>query len=408
MIKIHNFPASFGDTFLVCINEDGWEEVNILIDCGREFSTNAQKTLEKMGENKSHKIDRFIITHFDDDHIAGLYKFLQQNGRAENPNIIEIQQIWLNTFRHLQFFKRESEPIGPEEIERLELFKLSFPDPKTMGTEQEIGAKQAMLAGRLIYANGYSWNTDFAGEACTAFRSIQISENVRLHILTPTVENLKNIEAEFIKKLKSDFGLVPTNEDLFDDAFELYVKNGSLERKKERSVSYVHREISLENMPNIIKNADYYPDTASGNGSSVSFILETLTKRMLFLADAHAEDVIASLKKMFPDKQRPLIFDAIKVAHHGSFRNNKPELFTVIDSEKFIFSTNGKHQSHVHPDIETIAHIITRTRPEKVIKRTLYFNHDFVEKQEHLKAFQKDELRDFYNYEVSMVREIEV
>jgi len=407
MINIHNFPASFGDTFLVCINEGDFEEVNILIDCGKGFSTNAQKTLELMGKDRAHKIDRFIITHFDDDHIAGLYNFLKENGNSSAPKIIEIKQIWLNTFRHLQFSKRKVQPLAQDEIYRLDLFKLSYPNPPE-NNEVEIGAKQALAAGRLIFENEYDWNTDFDEQACTDSYSIKVAENVHLHILTPSLEKLKNIETDFIRELKSGFNLEPSTDDIFDDAYELYIKNGGKERKKEEPISSGLTDISAENISHIINGTPYDPDTSAGNGSSISFILETSTKKLLFLADAHAEDVIASLKMKFANSKQPLIFDAIKVAHHGSFRNNKPELLEIIDSDKFIFSTNGKHSSHIHPDIATIAHIITRPLPEKIRKRTLYFNHDFVEKQEHLKAFQTEDLCNLYNYKISMDKEIEV
>lgn len=406
MIEIHNFPASYGDTFLVCIKENGFEEVNILIDCGKGFSANAQKMLKTMGEDKLRKIDRFIITHFDDDHIAGLYGFLQENGEANKPQIIEIEQIWLNTFRHMQFTKRNIEPLSCEEIKRLEMFKLSFPNINFEREEGEIGAKQALLAGRLIYEKGYKWNTDFGGQACTAFRSIQIAENVRMHILTPTLEKLMDIESDFIQELEKHFDLFPNDDDVFDDAYELYLKNEGKEKKKEGTISLNEIDISVEKIPIILKNTVYDPDVRAGNGSSISFILETSTKRMLFLADAHAEDIINSLRIIFPDQSLPLFFDAIKVAHHGSFRNNKPELFELIDSDKYIFSTNGKHPSHVHPDIATIAHIINRPLLEYKSKRTLYFNHPFEEKQEHLNAFIGEELCNQFNYEVSMNKKI--
>lgn len=406
MINIHNLPASYGDTFLVQIDEENFKEVNILIDCGKGFSGAPLKTLRSLGTDGAHKIDRFIITHFDDDHIAGLANFITLNGKSADPQIIEIREIWMNTFRHMQFSKRSPVSLTDQEIRRLETFKQHFLIRNQERRERTIGADQALTAGRVIYENGYAWNDDFSGSACMTGRSIEVAKNVKLHILTPSVEKLEAIEADFINILASKYKLKPTNEAIFDDAFELYVKYSEVEKKPERPVSSSQPDISLETLPQLMNEADYEPDKRAGNGSSISFILETNNKSLLFLADAHAEDVIISLENLFPERQGILYFDAIKVAHHGSSRNNPAALFDLIDSDTFIFSTNGKHPAHVHPDVETIAYIISRDLPAGVEKRTLYFNHPFEEKQEHLEAFNDDKLKDRYHYQVNMETEI--
>ncbi|RQO74425.1 hypothetical protein DBR43_03250 [Pedobacter sp. KBW06] len=406
MITIHNFPASYGDTFLVQINDQGFQEVNILIDCGKGFAGKPQETLAKLGEHNAHRIDRFIITHFDDDHIAGLSSFITQNGKSASPNIIQIEEIWMNTFRHLQFSKRNPEVLNVEETKRLETFIRNFSIQNRERREQTIGAEQALTAGKIIYENGYVWNADFSGEACMAGRSIKVTENVKIHILTPSVEKLKAIESDFVAKLKTNHNLEPTQEDIFDDAYELFVKYGETEKKTEKPISAAHPVISRETLTGIVKDFEYDPDTRPGNGSSISFVLETKEKNILFLADAHAEDVITSLENLFPERKGPLYFDAIKVAHHGSARNNPPALFDLIDSSIFIFSTNGKHPAHVHPDVETITHIISRPLPGKTERRTLYFNHEFEGKQGHLKAFDDDTLKEHYHYELDMETEI--
>ncbi|KEQ31651.1 hypothetical protein N180_15550 [Pedobacter antarcticus 4BY] len=408
MIIIHNFPASYGDTFIIEIQDATFDAVNILVDCGKGFKSGAQKYLEKMGLDRAHKIDRFIITHFDDDHIAGAYNFLKENGDPLNPSIIEIKQIWLNTFRHLQFKKRKPGQLSATETNKLNLFKSAFPSVSESQEESEIGAAQALLAGQIIFEKGYDWNTDFGGQACIAPTKITIAENVTLHLLTPSVEKLEAIETFFINKLNDDFGLNPTQEDIFDDAFELFLKSNERLKMEEIEISAGTSEISVERIDQLVKTAEYTPDLSPGNGSSISFIIETSHRKLLFLADAHAEDVIQALEKIFTECKRPIHFDAIKIAHHGSFRNNKPELFKLIDSDKFIFSTNGKHPKHIHPDVETIAHIVSRPLPSCFSVRTLYFNHSFVEKQVHLAALEKKELQDKFNYKISMEREISI
>lgn len=79
------------------------------------------RLMELKKENQC--IDLLIITHIDEDHIEGAIEFLRENGIAENPNIIEIKEIWYNSYRHMQFEKVSS--ISRVEKNCLEEIKLS-------------------------------------------------------------------------------------------------------------------------------------------------------------------------------------------------------------------------------------------------------------------------------------------
>lgn len=402
MITIYNFKASFGDTFFVEIKDSESNETNILIDCGKGFQRDGLLFLKEFNKKKNKKIDRFIITHYDDDHIAGAYSFLTENGVSEAPNIIQIEQVWLNTFRHLQFSKRSATPVSEDNLQKINLFKAAYTNNIPTGEEGEIGSAQALSLGRLVYGHKYVWNADFSGLACVGGQQVTLSNKEVITILTPTIEKLRALETEFIAKLKAVHGLIPNDEQHFDDAYELYTKAINLENREESQISNVNRELTVELLREMPGKANYVRDESVGNGSSISFILEADGKRLLFLADAHAEDVITALGRFSGGK--PLVFDAIKVAHHGSFRNNKPELFDLIDSSKFIFSTNGKHPSHVHPDIETIASIITRPLSENVEQRMLYFNYDLP----HLAKLDNPLLKQEFRFDISLEREITI
>src|SRR5699024_6002546 len=112
-------------------------------------------------------------------------------------------------------------------------------------------------------------------------------------------------------------------------------------------------------------------------------------KKMLFLADSHPGLILHSLNEY--QKEGIIIFDLIKVSHHGSFGNTNREWLNKIDSERFLISTNG--QKNNHPDKETIAHIITR----KVdFHRKLYFNYITT----HSKYFDRKDWMEKYNYSI--------
>lgn len=65
-------------------------------------------------------------------------------------------------------------------------------------------------------------------------------------------------------------------------------------------------------------------------------------------------------------------FDVVKVSHHGSKHNTSVSLLKLINSKKYLFSTNGKGKNFSHPDIETIYRIITT---DNTLDKELIFNY---------------------------------
>ena len=399
MIKINMFQAGYGDSLLVQVEKEGNATVNLMIDCGLFYKNNILPNLKRL--LKDQTINRFIITHYDKDHIQSASKFLEDNGSYKDENIAQIEQIWLNTFKYLQFSKRNTEELSSEETNRVISYISEASSESNLEiNEGDIGAKQATTLGANILEKKYPWNID-ADEKAICIENLQevnITEDVKLYLLTPNKKRLQNLESEFLSKL-SEMGLNPNTEVIFDDAFELYNLNLKKKISNEGNISSSSiPEINSRSIKILSKGKGYEKDTSFGNGSSISFILETEDKKILFLADAFAEDIIEELKKRYSDSSRhPIFFDAIKISHHGSFKNNSPELFKIIDSGFFLFSTNGNHPcGHKHPDVETIASIINRDLPKKILKRNLIFNYEL----EHLKDFNDEELKRDFKYEI--------
>ncbi|AAP85917.1 conserved hypothetical protein (plasmid) [Cupriavidus necator H16] len=117
-------------------------------------------------------------------------------------------------------------------------------------------------------------------------------------------------------------------------------------------------------------NEVYVPDISPTNGSSIATLIESEGKRLLFLGDAWAEDVVVELKRLHGDG-RPQLFDAIKVSHHGSIHNTSVDLLSLIDAPIFLVSTNGS--IHHHPDYEVLAEIVDRPA---TFERKIYFNYE--------------------------------
>jgi beta-lactamase superfamily II metal-dependent hydrolase len=396
------FQSGYGDSLLVQIDTKSNGNTNILIDCGFKYKDILEKLKNLLGDHST--LDRFIITHYDADHIQGAITLIKENGLSILPKNFNIEQIWLNSYRHLQFFEKEDSEITPVISRRVE----SYLAAKVIHNTIREGAVSALQASRLaseIFKNGYLWNSDANGKAICIenIESFNINPEVKIRLLSPNENKLKDLEESFITDL-SKKRLKPKSGDLFDDAFELYAQSiENIIDIVEGPVSANNIKIDSEVIKTLSIGENYTKDSTKGNGSSIAFVLEFENKRVLFLGDAHAELVIESLKSIYGDTGS-IFFDAIKVSHHGSFNNNGPELYKLIDSDKFLFSTNGKHPSHKHPDLSTICCVINRPLMFGVKNRQLIFNYEL----EHLNGFRNEALQQEFNYSIICCEEVAV
>ena len=117
-------------------------------------------------------------------------------------------------------------------------------------------------------------------------------------------------------------------------------------------------------------------DTSIANGSSIAFIAEADGKAMLFLGDTHDETVLKTLSSMGYSATSKLSVELIKVSHHGSKYNTSPEFLSLINTKRYLISTDGSR--HGLPDKRTIARILASSEQGivlfnygEVIKRML-------------------------------------
>ena len=182
-------------------------------------------------------------------------------------------------------------------------------------------------------------------------------------MIGPKAERLEELRALWLREVrKLGYGGSSQSSDLLDDAYEMWCASAPPPSAPLANPIAARGNLRLADV--------YTPDTSISNGSSIAFVMSAGTTRILFLGDAWAEDVVAKLKAVQPSAA-PLIFDAIKVSHHGSLRNTSVELLTVADSPCFLISSDGSR--HGHPDFEVLAEIVDRPAP---FERQLFFNYE--------------------------------
>ena len=344
-MKIIILPALNGDCILVEFQPSHY----ILIDGGYvdTYENYLFPTLKEL-EAQGGKLDVVVVTHIDGDHISGIIRLLE-----DMP--IGIGEIWYNGYRHIQSVAVTSEE--KETFVHRSIWKESQSEEC-----KPISAKQGCTLSALIARNEIPWNTPGKGNTIMAPMSFTLGDAI-IHVLSPNNEDIGALESFWKKRLIKD-GLLKKahSEEYWDDAYEFSLSKdmpGFHFQEKKVSKSYDLLKLCKE---------VYKPDGSATNGSSISFVLETKRKRLLFLGDSHAETVAASLRLLYGEVNAPYKFDVVKLSHHGSYNNNSPELLNLIATNKWLVSTNG--DKYNHPDMPTLAHIITSRVDNK-----LYFNY---------------------------------
>lgn len=361
------YPAKNGDAFLLSS-----DKTNILIDGGyaSTFNQHISDDLKAIG-SKNESLELVITTHIDSDHIGGLIKFLSLNGSSTQPTIVPIKNIWHNSLRSLT---TQNVSIDLEKNSRLLQSINERGHPKlesdTDSNAEEISARQGSTLASLLHSGGYLWN----GGNGTTNISIEKIEYFSIpggiiRLLSPSQEILDNLLDDWKSELRryGYKGPIASGE-LIDDAFEFMLEHCAEDQEKRPTIISSGIFESLDDI--------YEQDDSPTNRSSIATIIELDGVRILMLADAWAEDIIQSLKKL-QDEGHSMMFDAIKISHHGSYRNTSPELLNLIDSPIYLISSDGKR--HGHPDIEPLIAIIDR--PSK-FSRTLYFNYSTATSKE--------------------------
>lgn len=342
-MEIKFLKAFNGDAILISFNDNG-ETRNILIDGGMP-ATYVQKgkngkleygelkeTVDKIREN-NEKIDLLVLTHVDDDHIGGVLKWFENDKEAYKI----IGQVWFNSGRLI------SEYFDEQEIaENL----LEIPDESTLTS---IG--QGVKFEDYIEENGI-WDRSIV-VALEYFDYL----GIKFKILSPSPDKLKLLLGKWEKE-----------------------KPESLDTSADKN------DYELTLSEHIAKDK-FKEDPAIHNGSSIAFIMTYEKKNFVFLADAHPTVVVNSLKTFGYSKEKPLKAELVKISHHGSKANNNIEMLELINSSKYVISTNG--DKHAHPNKQFLARLASVNDNCEV-----YFNYPEQINQ----IFSKKDYEDFPNF----------
>lgn len=351
------YPAGNGDAFLISAVES-----NVLIDAGYantfdDYITHDLHDLSRRGE----RLDLVIASHIDADHISGLIRFLSLNGSSESPQLIPIGGIWHNSLRGLSS-KNQAEISASDRDILNAIRQRGHRHPVIRQDADEISARQGCSLASLIHKGGYKWNLDDGTRSITVDGTTLSLPGGTVYVIGPRQERL-NVLLKWWKRRLLQMGYTgPVGAgDVIDDAYELMCEHAP------EATSSIPTPLSAGGYKQL--REVYEPDTSITNASSIATIIELDGVRLLMLADSWAEDVVNALQTLH-SQGCSMMFDAIKISHHGSLRNTSPELLQLIDAPIYMVSSNGT--GHGHPDFEVLAAIVDRAAG---FSRSLYLNY---------------------------------
>jgi len=331
MFRIEMLPAGHGDCLVIEYGDPSALH-RVLVDGGPyyAFSSLAQRIDDLAASGST--LELLVVSHVDADHIDGVIKLL-----GASSGTLTVRDIWFNSWDHLS------------------------PAPADL-----LGPVAGEMLRALIQEKELSWNLAFGGRrapvalpASGPLPSMTVCGGLRLTLLSPTRQALARLKpywAEVVRKA----------------GLEEATREEILGRLRSHARLRPPPDMLGDEVPDVrsLARRPFDSDSSPANGSSIALLAEYEGKRCLLAADAHAEELEASIQRLLRERgQQRLEIDAVKLSHHGSKGSTSDRLLRMLECKRFLVSTNGNYFRH--PDSEAISRVIVEAGPDV----ELFFNY---------------------------------
>ena len=266
IVKI--LPVNCGDALIIRHKSDDKKVRNIFIDGG---FINAFKVLNKqikLIEVNKQKIDLWILTHLDADHINGAVEYFRQNDKESKGKLIN--RLWFNFF---------------------DAFKLNDDSPL-------LSFGKGFNLSKLLRKHKIKGRMDITNEL-----KAMVIGDAKVTILSPDRKTYSDLEANWKDEFKVYYGIEPPT----------FVADPSLKDAK--------------TIEQLAEQRDAKEDRSKAgliNRSSIAFVYEEKGKRILMLGDSYPSVILNALMADY-SKEKPLKVKYVKLSHHGSRKNYSTE-----------------------------------------------------------------------------------
>lgn len=379
-VKIQTFPVGSGDCITLLL-KNGDKEMHIMVDCGRY-----KPEVDDYVKNEFHgHIDYLIVTHIDNDHIKGLIEML-----SSKPDLT-INHIFYNCYQ------RTSDDLQEWDERMVENMKNVYHHlPVVIDMlDQKINAETSKSLAELILENE-NWKRAWRREYITDESSmVDLGDEMgRMIFLSPNKEALDTLDKKyrllFWKTLYKPKKLDYDKEETIYESLMRIMEQEDYEGFDEEPVS---SKVLDENALKLYAD-EKMKVLSPANEASIAFIWEHEGHRILFMGDANPDQVVKKIGDVYKDTPKPVLFDAIKISHHGSAHSTSKELVSIADSERY-FVTGG---ANARPSYQALSRIIIAPLPEDLSHREIRYNRE----NDILKSLASNEsLKDKLHYSIT-------
>jgi ribonuclease BN (tRNA processing enzyme) len=262
-------------------------------------------------------IDLLMVSHLDEDHIAGVLELMQKLRDEDGPKPWRIRRVWHNAFDDILGNKDATIAAvnGP-------LSPASFGDilaPEGSLVLTSVG--QGRDLRKLVEAFVLQGNPPFAGLVQRGHAPITIGD-LTLTVVAPDKKRLERLQKDWDEKIKPIL-------------------------KKEKANK---AEIAA------------FVDSSVYNLSSIVVLVESGGKRILLTGDGRGDHTLEGLAAAGLLKNGQVHVDILKCPHHGSIRDVKEEYFAAIVADHYVISADGKFDN---PDVGTLKLISAARKDDK-------------------------------------------
>ena len=360
---IKTFQSGSGDCVFLLLQE-GDEIFSLMIDCGY-YTTKIKEFVEV---NLEKKIDILIVTHIDGDHILGVEQMLTEN------TDLNIGSIIFNSYERPQ--GQPVIPLTKIQKQRLSSIKGELSCVFRDAVENEVSAAQAVKGLSKTILDNPVWKTKWVRGYTTidSKKTIDLQEWGTIRLLAPTMKEIKALDEQFRSVLFNELFIEDDNviPNECESLYEMLIRYSDLH---DSDIADEHPTANETLEGRLQKAAAENPRESSitpANKASLAFVWEKNEKKVLFLGDSKPGIVVKGLLEHYPNGPYPLVFEAIKVAHHGSHYNTTESLMNLVDSEHY-FVTGGEEGTR--PSEAALGRILLRDLNGNVRKRTLHVNY---------------------------------
>ena len=361
-VKIKSICVGKGDCFFLCLEKEG-KSFNIMVDC-MKYNDKVKDFIE--GTLYKH-IDLLVVTHIDNDHVPGVTTMLN------TEDDLEVGQIWFNCYQREP--ETPAQKLTDYQKNRLLQLKRNIPIiADVIDSKADVEDAQMLSEAILKYEDKIGkkvWKREYI---TTDLQDITLGKDGEwgtIHFLSPTEEAIQKLDKDFRKMFRNLFYEKyenPIEEDV--SIYELMMMY--LNQKKESSDNSVKiassdclSEQVFMNQANIEEE-----ESRKENKASIAFIWSYDKHRVLFAGDASHEQLHSELSTGNIGNDKPILFDAIKVSHHGSNTGTSKKLMSLIDSEEYFIPCGTSKV----PSMSTMAKIIARPLQDGISIRRIRYN----------------------------------